>query len=147
MSKLKFLIIFFAVTFSLQQAQAQQDAKANITTNCSASNPSFPFLTYKPGTKEANVVKADITVTCKNMKQDIPYSLGLSKPKQLFIMNKGGEIMYYQLFTSENSEASNIKPFSKSYELNKVCLILINDGDVKIIGLEKKAMFNFNFIT
>jgi spore coat protein U-like protein len=36
------------------------------------------------------------------MKQDIPYSLGLSKPKQLFIMNKGSEIMYYQLFTSEN---------------------------------------------
>ena len=102
MFKLKFLIIFFAVTFSLQQAQAQQDAKANITANCSASNPSFPFLTYKPGTKEANVVKADITVTCKNMKQDIPYSLGLSKPKQLFIMNKGNEIMYYQLFTSEN---------------------------------------------
>jgi spore coat protein U-like protein len=102
MSKLKFLIIFFAVTFNLQQAQAQQDAKANITANCSASNPSFPFLTYKPGTKEANVVKADITVTCKNMKQDIPYSLGLSKPKQLFIMNKGSEIMYYQLFTSEN---------------------------------------------
>jgi hypothetical protein len=46
MSKLKFLIIFFAVIFSLQQAQAQQDAKANINANCSASNPSFPFLTY-----------------------------------------------------------------------------------------------------
>lgn len=102
MFKLKFLIIFFAVTFSLQQAQAQQDAKANITANCSASNPSFPFLTYKPGTKEANAVTANIVVTCKNMKQDIPYSLGLSKPKQLFIMNKGSEIMYYQLFTSEN---------------------------------------------
>jgi len=102
MSKLKFLIIFFAVIFSLQQAQAQQDAKANITANCSASNPSFPFLTYKPGTKEANAVTANIVVTCKNMKQDIPYSLGLSKPKQLFIMNKGSEIMYYQLFTSEN---------------------------------------------
>ena len=102
MSKLKFLIIFFAVIFSLQQAQAQQDAKANITANCSASNPSFPFLTYKPGTKEANAVTANIVVTCKNMKQDIPYSLGLSKPKQLFIMSKGSEIMYYQLFTSEN---------------------------------------------
>ena len=102
MYKLKFLIIFFAVIFSLQQAQAQQDAKANITANCSASNPSFPFLTYKPGTKEANAVTANIVVTCKNMKQDIPYSLGLSKPKQLFIMNKGSEIMYYQLFTSEN---------------------------------------------
>ena len=102
MFKLKFLIIFFAVTFSLQQAQAQQDAKADIIANCTASNPSFPFLTYKPGVKEANAVKADIVVTCKNMKQDIPYSLGLSKPKQLFIMNKGSEIMYYQLFTSEN---------------------------------------------
>jgi spore coat protein U-like protein len=102
MFKLKFLIIFFAVTFSLQQAQAQQDAKADIIANCTASNPSFPFLTYKPGVKEANAVKADIVVTCKNMKQDIPYSLGLSKPKQLFIMNKGNEIMYYQLFTSEN---------------------------------------------
>ena len=102
MFKLKFLIIFFAVTFSLQQAQAQQDVKANITANCSASNPSFPFLTYAPGKNEANAVKADIVVSCKNMKQDIPYSLGLSKPKQLFIMNKGSEIMYYQLFTSEN---------------------------------------------
>jgi spore coat protein U-like protein len=102
MYKLKFLIIFFAVTFSLQQVQAQQDAKADIIANCTASNPSFPFLTYKPGVKEANAVKADIVVTCKNMKQDIPYSLGLSKPKQLFIMNKGSEIMYYQLFTSEN---------------------------------------------
>ena len=102
MFKLKLLIIFFAVTFSLQQAQAQQDAKADIIANCTASNPSFPFLTYKPGVKEANAVKADIVVTCKNMKQDIPYSLGLSKPKQLFIMNKGSEIMYYQLFTSEN---------------------------------------------
>jgi len=102
MFKLKFLIIFFAVTFSLQQVQAQQDAKAEIIANCSASNPSFPFLTYKPGTKEANAVTAKIVVTCKNMKQDIPYSLGLSKPKQLFIMNKGSEIMYYQLFTSEN---------------------------------------------
>ena len=102
MSKLKFLIIFFAVTFSLQQVQAQQDAKANITANCSASNPSFPFLTYAPGKTEANAVTANIVVTCKNMKQDIPYSLGLSKPKQLFIMNKGSEIMYYQLFTSEN---------------------------------------------
>ena len=102
MSKLKFLIIFFAVIFSLQQAQAQQDAKANITANCSASNPSFPFLTYAPGKTEANAVTANIVVTCKNMKQDIPYSLGLSKPKQLFIMNKGSEIMYYQLFTSEN---------------------------------------------
>ena len=102
MSKLKFLIIFFAVIFSLQQAQAQQESKANITANCSASNPSFPFLTYAPGKTEANAVKADITVTCKNMKQDIPYSLGLTKPRQLFIMNKGSEIMYYQLFTSEN---------------------------------------------
>jgi hypothetical protein len=102
MSKLKFLIIFFAVTFNLQQAQAQQDAKANITANCSASNPSFPFLTYAPGKTEANAVTANIVVTCKNMKQDIPYSLGLSKPKQLFIMSKGSEIMYYQLFTSEN---------------------------------------------
>ena len=102
MFKLKFLIIFFAVTFSLQQAQAQQDAKANITANCSASNPSFPFLTYAPGKSEANAVTANIVVTCKNMKQDIPYSLGLSKPRQLFIMNKGSEIMYYQLFTSEN---------------------------------------------
>ena len=102
MFKLKFLIIFFAVTFSLQQVQAQQDAKANITANCSASNPSFPFLTYAPGKSEANAVTANIVVTCKNMKQDIPYSLGLSKPKQLFIMNKGAEIMYYQLFTSEN---------------------------------------------
>ena len=102
MDKIKFLIIFFVVTFSLQQVQAQQDAKADIIANCTASNPSFPFLTYKPGAKEANAVKADIVVTCKNMKQDIPYSLGLSKPKQLFIMNKGSEIMYYQLFTSEN---------------------------------------------
>ena len=102
MFKLKFLIIFFVVTFSLQQAQAQQDAKANITANCSASNPSFTFLTYAPGKNEANAVKADIVVSCKNMKQDIPYALGLSKPKQLFIMNKGSEIMYYQLFTDES---------------------------------------------
>ena len=102
MFKLKFLIIFFVATFNLQQAQAQQDAKANITANCSASNPSFPFITYAPGKTEANAVTANIVVTCKNMKQDIPYSLGLSKPKQLFIMNKGSEIMYYQLFTSEN---------------------------------------------
>jgi spore coat protein U-like protein len=102
MFKLKLLIIFFVLALSLQQAKAQQDAKADIIANCTASNPSFPFLTYKPGKKEENQVEANIVVTCKNMKQDIPYSLGLSKPKQLFIMNKGTEIMYYQLFTSEN---------------------------------------------
>ena len=102
MFKLKSLIIFFVLALSLQQAQAQQDAKANITANCSASNPSFPFLTYAPGKTEANAITANIVVTCKNMKQDVPYSLGLSRPQQLFIMNKGTEIMYYQLFITEN---------------------------------------------
>jgi spore coat protein U-like protein len=102
MFKLKLLIIFFVFALGLQQAKAQQDAKADITANCSASNPNFPFLTYKSGKNEKNQVEANIVVTCKNMKQDIPYSLGLSQPKQLFIMNKGTEIMYYQLFTSEN---------------------------------------------
>jgi hypothetical protein len=36
------------------------------------------------------------------MKQDIPYSLSLSKPSQLFIMNKGNEIMYYQFLHGAN---------------------------------------------
>jgi spore coat protein U-like protein len=102
MFKLKFLIIFFVFALGLQQAKPQQDAKANITANCSVTNPSFPFLTYAPGKNEANAITANIVVTCKNMKQDVPYSLGLSRPQQLFIMNKGTEIMYYQLFITEN---------------------------------------------
>jgi hypothetical protein len=128
MFKLKFLIIFFVAIFSLQQAKSQQDAKANITANCSASNPSFPFLTYAPGKNEANAVKADIVVSCKNMKQDIPYALGLSKPKQLFIMNKGSEIMYYQLFTSRQviqSFGMIIILFLELLKMLKVVAVLI----------------------
>jgi spore coat protein U-like protein len=102
MFKLKFLIIFFLASFSFQFAKAQTPAKADLVANCSVSNPSFPFLTYAPGKSEANVITANVVVTCTNMHNDVPYSLGLSKSKQLFIMNKGTEIMYYQLFTSEN---------------------------------------------
>jgi len=102
MFKLKFLIIFFLVNFSLQIAKAQSPAKADATANCSVGKPSFPFVTYKPGKTESNSISANVTVSCSNMKQDIPYSLGLDKPQQLFIMNKGNEIMYYQLFTSTN---------------------------------------------
>ena len=102
MFKLKFLIIFFLASFSLQFAKAQTPAKADLVANCSVSNPSFPFLTYAPGKSEANAITANVVVTCTNMHNDVPYSLGLSKSKQLFIMNKGTEIMYYQLFTSEN---------------------------------------------
>ena len=94
MFKLKFLIIFFLVSFSLQFAKAQTPAKADLTANCSVSNPSFPFLTYAPGKSEANAVTANVVVTCANMHNDVPYSLGLNKSKQLFIMNKGTEIMY-----------------------------------------------------
>jgi spore coat protein U-like protein len=101
MFKLKFLIIFFLVSFSLQFAKAQTPAKADLVAHCSVSNPSFPFLTYAPGKSEANAVTANVLVTCTNMHNDVPYSLGLSKSKQSFIMNKGTEIMYYQLFTSE----------------------------------------------
>jgi spore coat protein U-like protein len=103
MPKLKFLIIFFlASIISLQQALAQTEAMADIKANCTVSNPSFPFITYAPGKKEANAITADIVVTCTRMTADIPYSLSVSKPKQLFIMNKGTEIMYYQLFTTSN---------------------------------------------
>jgi spore coat protein U-like protein len=101
MFKLKFLIIFFLVSFSLQFAKAQTPAKADLVAHCSVSNPSFPFLTYAPGKSEANAVTANVVVTCTNMHNDVPYSLGLSKSKQSFIMNKGTEIIYYQLFTSE----------------------------------------------
>jgi spore coat protein U-like protein len=101
MFKLKFLIIFFLVSFSLQFAKAQTPAKADLVAHCSVSNPSFPFLTYAPGKSEANAVTANVIVTCTNMHNDVPYSLGLSKSKQSFIMNKGTEIIYYQLFTSE----------------------------------------------
>ena len=101
MFKLKFLIIFFLASFSLQFAKAQTPAKADLVANCSVSNPSFPFLTYAPGKSEANAITANVVVTCTNMHNDVPYSLGLSKSKQSFIMNKGTEIIYYQLFTSE----------------------------------------------
>ena len=103
MFKLKFLIIFVAVVFlNPQQSFAQSSVKADIVANCSVNSPSFPFETYKPSKTESNSITATVTVSCNKMKQDIPYSLGLSKSKQLFIMNKGTEIMYYQLFTSEN---------------------------------------------
>jgi len=101
MFKLKFLIIFFLASFSLQFAKAQTPAKADLVAHCSVSNPSFPFSTYAPGKSEANAVTANVVVTCTNMHNDVPYSLGLSKSKQSFIMNKGTEIIYYQLFTSE----------------------------------------------
>ena len=103
MFKLKFLIIFVAVVFlNTKQSYAQSSAKADIVANCSVNSPSFPFETYKPSKTAANAITATVTVSCNNMKQDIPYSLGLSKPQQLFIMNKGTEIMYYQLFTAAN---------------------------------------------
>jgi spore coat protein U-like protein len=103
MFKLKFLIIFVAVVFlNSQQSYAQSSVKADIIANCSVNSPSFPFETYKPSKTESNSITATVTVSCNKMKQDIPYSLGLSKSKQLFIMNKGTEIMYYQLFTSAN---------------------------------------------
>ena len=103
MFKLKFLIIFVAVVFlNPQQSYAQSSAKADIVANCTVNSPSFPFETYKPSKTESNSITATVTVSCNKMKQDIPYSLGLSKSKQLFIMNKGTEIMYYQLFTSAN---------------------------------------------
>jgi len=103
MFKLKFLIIFVAVVFlNPQQSFAQSSVKADIVANCSVNSPSFPFETYKPSKTESNSITATVTVSCNNMKQDIPYSLSLSKPSQLFIMNKGTEIMYYQLFTAAN---------------------------------------------
>jgi hypothetical protein len=103
MFKLKFLIIFVAVVFlNSQQSYAQSSAQADIIANCTVNSPSFPFETYKPSKTESNSITAAVTVSCNKMKQDIPYSLGLSKSKQLFIMNKGTEIMYYQLFTSAN---------------------------------------------
>ena len=103
MFKLKFLIIFVAVVFlNSQQSYAQSSVKADIIANCSVNSPSFPFETYKPSKTESNSITATVTVSCNKMKQDITYSLGLSKSKQLFIMNKGTEIMYYQLFTSAN---------------------------------------------
>lgn len=103
MFKLKFLIIFVAVVFlNSQQSYAQSSVKADIVANCTVNSPSFPFETYKPSKTESNSITATVTVSCNKMKQDIPYSLGLSKSKQLFIMNKGTEIMYYQLFTSAN---------------------------------------------
>jgi spore coat protein U-like protein len=103
MFKLKFLIIFVAVVFlNPQQSYAQSSAKADIIANCTVNSPSFPFETYKSSKTESNSITATVTVSCNNMKQDIPYSLSLSKASQLFIMNKGTEIMYYQLFTAAN---------------------------------------------
>ena len=103
MFKLKFLIIFVAVVFlNSQQSYAQSKAQADTVANCTVNTPSFPFETYKPSKTESNSITATVTVSCNNMKQDITYSLSLSKPSQLFIMNKGTEIMYYQLFTGAN---------------------------------------------
>ena len=103
MFKLKFLIIFVAIVFlNSQQSYAQSSAQAEIIANCTVNSPSFPFETYKPSKTESNSITATVTVSCNNMKQDITYSLSLSKPSQLFIMNKGTKIMYYQLFTAAN---------------------------------------------
>jgi spore coat protein U-like protein len=102
MFKLKFLIIFFLLSFNLQFAKAELAAKVDIVSKCTVSTPSFSFDQYKPAKTESNSVIANVTVSCSNMRQDIPYSLSLDKPKQLFIMSKGNEIMYYQLFTSAN---------------------------------------------
>jgi len=102
MFKLKFLIIFFLLSFNLQFAKAELAAKADLVSKCTVNTPNFLFDQYKPAKSESNFAIANVTVSCSNMKQDIPYSLSLDKPKQLFIMSKGNEIMYYQLFTSSN---------------------------------------------
>ena len=65
MFKLKFLIIFFLASFSLQFAKAQTPAKADLVANCSVNNPSFPFLTYAPGKSEANAITANVVVTSR----------------------------------------------------------------------------------
>jgi spore coat protein U-like protein len=101
MHKLKYYIIFFILTFvSLDIVQTK--AIAEISLNCIVNSPLFNFSAYKPEKNESNAITTTVTVTCTNMKQDIPYKLSLSKPKQLFVMSKGNEIMYYQIFITPN---------------------------------------------
>jgi spore coat protein U-like protein len=67
---------------------------------CNVSNPLLAFGIYDARPGALNTTNSTVTVTCSDMKGDVPFNLGLVQSKQNFSMNRGADVMYYQLFTS-----------------------------------------------
>jgi spore coat protein U-like protein len=94
MKKLKYFIIFLVFIFS--------DLNLALAHICNVSNPILSFGQYDPRPGASNTSTSTVTVTCSDMKADVPYTLTLYKSKQAFSMSKGDDVMYFQLYTSVN---------------------------------------------
>ena len=93
MKKLKYFIIFLVFIFS--------DLNLALAHICNVSNPILSFGQYDPRPGASNTSTSTVTVTCSDMKADVPYTLTLYKSKFInhqIVNIKNNVTSYYSYF-------------------------------------------------